>query len=110
MKIMTGALFLNLTLMLIIIVSFILLQIFLSKQRNKWAGLIFPILSFLYSLLMVFSLASFETMKTGEMIVLILSTFFFSNIPTILFLTIYFVVREKRKEHSQVKKMNIKDL
>lgn len=46
---------------LVICVGGILLQIFLSKQENKWAGLILPLITLIISLLAVFSVAIFST-------------------------------------------------
>jgi len=49
-------------------------------------------------------------MTGGEIFMLIASTFLISNIPTIVFLGIYFGCREKMKLRSQLDKMNIQDL
>lgn len=97
-------------LVLALLVGAIFLQIFLSKKKSKWFGLILPTITFLYSLLMIFNIAIFEEMKGGEIFMLIASTFLISNIPTIVFLGIYFGSREKMKLRSQIDKMNIQDL
>lgn len=97
-------------LVLALIVGAIFLQIFLSKKKSKWFGLILPTITFLYSLLMIFNIAVFEGMTGGEIFMLIASTFLISNIPTIIFLGIYFGCREKMKLRSQLDKMNIQDL
>jgi hypothetical protein len=105
----------NITIMLFVVlpllVGGIFLQIFLSKKKSKWFGLILPIITFLYSLMMIFSIAAFDMMTGGgELFVLFASTFLISNIPTIVLLGIYFGCREKMKMHSQLDKMNIQDL
>jgi hypothetical protein len=104
----------NVTIMLFLVlgllVGAIFLQIFLSKKKSKWFGLILPTITFLYSLLMVFSIAVFDAMTGGEVFMLITSTFLLSNIPTIVLLGIYFGCREKMKIRSQLDKMNIQDL
>ena len=49
----TRMVWLTLIILFILIVGGILLQIFLSKRKSKWPGLVLPLLTFLYSLLMV---------------------------------------------------------
>lgn len=97
-------------LVLALLVGGIFLQIFLSKKKSKWFGLILPIITFLYSLLMIFNIAVFDGMTGGEIFILFASTFLISNIPTIVLLGIYFGCREKMKIRSQLDKMNIQDL
>jgi hypothetical protein len=97
-------------LVMALLVGGIFLQIFLSKKRSKWFGLILPTITFIYSLLMVSNIAVFEAMKGGEIFMLLASTFLISNIPTIVLLGIYFGCREKIKLRSQLDKMNIQDL
>ena len=95
---------------MVLLVGAIFLQIFLSKKKSKWFGLILPTVTFLYSLLMILNIAVFEGMRGGEIFMLIASTFLISNIPTIVLLGIYFGCREKMKLRSQLDKMNIQDL
>ena len=97
-------------LVLALLVGGIFLQIFLSKKKSKWFGLILPIITFLYSLMMIFNIAVFDGMTGGEIFILFASTFLISNIPTIVLLGIYFGCREKMKIRSQLDKMNIQDL
>ena len=97
-------------LFLLVLGLVIYLQIFLSKMKNKWFGLILPILSFIYSLIMLAGIAAFEAMGKGQILMNLISTFFISNIPTIVLLAIYFGIREKIKIYSEIDKMNIKDL
>jgi len=47
---------------LIFIVGGILLQIFLSRQESKWAGLILPIITFILSLIYVLNIAVTENL------------------------------------------------
>lgn len=85
----------------------VFLQIFLSKRESKWFGLILPIITFIYSLLMIFNVA---VMAGGEVFWAITAAFLFSNIPTLVLLAIYFGCREKKKKRSLLDKMNIQDL
>lgn len=88
----------------------IFLQIYLSKRKSRWLGLILPGIPFLYSLLMVFSAAVYDGMTGSHIFVLLASVFLLSNIPTIIFLGIYFGCRGKMKLRAQLDKMNIQDL
>lgn len=97
-------------LVLAIITGGIWLQIFLSKKENKWFGLILPFITFAYSLLMVFSIVRTDSMTGWDVFGLIASTFFTSNIPTIILLAIYFGCRESIKREKAFEKMNIQDL
>ena len=95
---------------LVLIGGGILLQVFLSKKKSKWFGLILPMITFLYSLLMVMGIAVYEGMTGGEIFMLIGTTFLIGNIPTIVLLGIYFSSREKTGIRSQLDKMHIQDL
>ena len=96
--------------LLAIIGGGILLQIFLSKKESKWFGLILPIITFAYSLLTIFGLATTDDMSWWNILGLIASTLFVSNIPTVILLLIYFGCREKIKRKKALEKMNIQDL
>jgi len=100
----------NSLILLVFIGGGIWLQIFLSKKESKWFGLILPFITFAYSLLMVFSIAMYDGMTGWDIFGLIASTFFISNIPTIILLAIYFGCREKIKRKKALEKMNIQDL
>ena len=84
-----------------VLLGVIVLQWFLSRQKNKWLGLILPILACLNSLLMVLNVV-----KGGN----IAAVFLLSNIPTIILLVIYFSSREKFRKKKQIEKMNLQDL
>ena len=93
---------------LVFVVGSVLLQIFLSKRESRWPGLVLPILTFLWSAVMLLNVASVGS--AAEVATALAGTFLFSNIPTILYLAIYFSCREKRKRKKQIDKMNIQDL
>jgi hypothetical protein len=90
------------------VAGLIWLQIFLSRRPNRWLGLILPALSFVLSWLFVFGLM--DTGDTWQNILLITVTLLLSNIPTIILLIIYAVIREKLRRKAQLDKMNIQDL
>lgn len=85
----------------------ILLQIFLSKREGKWPGLILPLLSFLYSMVMMLSAAAYNG---GVPWGAILASLILGNIPTVILLAIYFTCREKFRKRSELEKMHISDL
>ena len=92
---------------LVFVAGGILLQIFLSKREGKWPGLILPLLSFLYSLVMAFSAVAYNGgIPWGP----ILASLILGNIPTAFLLVIYFACREKFRKKSELDKMNINDL
>ena len=93
--------------MLVFVVGGILLQIFLSKRERKWPGLVLPLLSLLYSLLMACSAVAYsEKIIWGP----ILTSLMLGNIPTVILLAIYAACREKRRKRGELDKMQIKDL
>lgn len=97
-------------LLLIIMVGCIWLQVFLSKKESKWFGLMLPFISFVYSLIMVFGIAVFDDMTGWDIFCLVSSTFFKTNIPTLILIAIYFSCREKIKRNKELEKMNVQDL
>ena len=127
------------TVFLAVIIGLIFLQIFLSKKQNKWLGLILPLMCLIFSLITMGSIATFFSVKgelslqqispegevieeviveqdiepvgnLGTTIFQILVVLAIYNIPTGIFLAIYFACREQFKKNSMLGKMNIQDL
>jgi cellulose synthase/poly-beta-1,6-N-acetylglucosamine synthase-like glycosyltransferase len=121
--------------LLLLFSGIVWLQIFLSKKNNKWFGLILPFICLMFSLLIVFNIATFSSIQTTvtetvdgfviseetkqiesekpgmlSIIGTILPVFLISNIPTLVLLAIYYASREKLKIRNQLDKMNIQDL
>jgi len=92
----------NIIIAIVLLIGVIGLQVFLSKKESKVAGLILPMITFAYSLLILFSVIG----GIGEA----LSAFFFANLPTAVLLMIYFSCRGKIKKDKELEKMTIKDL
>ncbi len=91
----------------VLVVGGVLLQVFLSKREGRWPGLILPLLTFLYSLLMVFNVqATGDGFPWGP----VFASLMVGNIPTAILLAIYAACREKRRRNDAVDKMNIQDL
>lgn len=95
---------------LALIVGAILLQIYLSKKESKWPGLVLPILAFLYGLLYPLNMVAPDEGVSVGFFVQMLLVWLVGNIPTIVFLAIYFGCRGKQRRNKQLEKMNIQDL
>lgn len=126
----------NIIIFLLFLGGCVWLQIFLSRKRNKWLGLIIPLICFLFSILMVCSMAIYtgpatttvtqivdgvqvtnETITSQQekpsmitILATVLPVFIVANIPTVIFMAIYFASREKLKLKSELDKMNAQDL
>lgn len=135
MRVASISILILLLIMILFFVGTIFLQIILSKKKNKFLGLILPILSFVIVLTIVIGFYSFSISKSerlessdgvvleytesdisssGQIITIIFISFFY-NIPTIIYLGIYFGYSKHRKEltnksHDELMKMNIQDL
>lgn len=80
----------------VLFIAIICLQIFLSKRKNKWVGLILPFFCFLLTLLIVpLNMAAPATGIHTNYINLVI-VFVLLNIPTIIFMTIYCVCRKHK--------------
>ena len=107
MKIAAKTTIVLLIFLLVFVAGGVLLQIFLSRREGKWPGLVLPVLSFLYSLVMAFSAVAYNGgFPWGP----ILASLILGNIPTAFLLVIYFACREKFRKRSELDKMHINDL
>jgi hypothetical protein len=86
----------------------IMLQIFLSRRENRWLGLILPILTFLISFIYVLNVA--DVGDTTSTVMAIISVLLLGNIPTVIFLVIYFACRERYGRKRNLDKMKSQDL
>ena len=89
------------------------LQIFLSKTQSKWPGLVLPGCNIFLSLITVFGFHLFAL--AGAIIIFsTIGIFVLFNIPTLIYLAIYMIVRNNKKDLSkknqEIQKMNIQDL
>ena len=116
----------NLFLLIVIIVGAIILQIRFSRNENRFLGWILPALSFVLALLGAVGFLSFvdlgvttevsgviETTQVGSTFSVLIGFFFFMlwlNIPTFIFIGIYFAERKRGKKKKDIEKMKIKDL
>ena len=89
----------RLLILIVILAAIIGLQIFLSKRENKWFGLILPILSVLFAVLIV--PLNMMVPVTGidiSFIITLILAFALYNIPTIIFGIIYVVCRKGKRK------------
>lgn len=92
------------------IAGMIVLQVFLSKQESRWPGLVLPIISLILSFLYPLNMPVPIDGVSGGFVLQILAVWLLANIPTIVFLAIYFGCRAKQRRNKQLEKMNIQDL
>ncbi len=102
---------------LVLVVGVFYLQYFLSKKENKWLGLVLPIISFFFSLMAALSAVSSVTVSNnGETVgrspgmISAIIIFLYNNIPTLIFLSIYYIEQEKIKKQARLERMKIEDL
>ena len=93
---------------LLFLAGVVLLQIFLSRRESRWPGLVLPLISFLYALLLVLNAAHFVSM--AHTVLTMVLVFVIGNIPTAVLLAIYFACRGKRKKRDELERMRIEDL
>lgn len=88
-------------LILFLLIALCILQIYLAKRKSKWVGLILPLITFVISIFLVVISPNYN--------LAIFITFILVNIPTAIYLIIFFIYRDKNKQ-SEIDKMNIQDL
>lgn len=86
--------------LLALLAGSIFLQIFLCGRENKWLGLILPVISFIYSLLAVLGLATYDFKFSGDTFLMITTTFFIMNVPTVVLAGICLGCRKWKKDNS----------
>lgn len=92
----------NVIFILLLIAGSVWLQLILSKKDSKEPGLILPILSFVFSLVVTYNLMSAD-LGGYEVFVLIVSTFLLINILTIIYVTIYLLSKRAIKKKEKVR-------
>lgn len=98
----------GLLVLLAVFVGVLFLERFLARQESKYPGLVLPGIQILGSLIMVLNLTD-----TGSALGNAWSIFLallLGNIPTALYLAIYFTCRKRRNQDSERQRMNIQDL
>lgn len=132
-------LFINFAVYAAILVGIIALEVWLSRRKSRWPGLIMPMITFVASLLLVLGTVAFtrvggatselqvEDAETGAVIyqeqrveqapdwtlgdtAQVGLLLLVGNIPTFVLLGAYYIGREKLRREKLLEKMNIQDL
>ncbi len=101
---------LRILLVILFLPVIIVLQIFLSKRRNRWLGLLLPAISLLSSIMMVLNMVAYPNESLARILTRVTMVFLLSNIPTAVLIAIYYACREKLKKNKELDRMNIQDL
>ncbi|GAB2045335.1 hypothetical protein AGATL06_18320 [Agathobaculum sp. TL06] len=130
---------LNTLVLVAVLAGVIVLEVWLSRRKSRWPGLIMPALSLMLSLLLVLGGVVFTSIggaaselqvvdeETGEVLyeerrveqtsdwtlgdtVQVGIILLVSNIPTFVLLGVYYIGREKLRRERLLEKMNIQDL
>ena len=129
---------LNTLIIAAVFVGIIALEVWLSRRRSRWPGLILPAVTLVLSLLMVLGFAAFSRggataemqvidQETGEIVyqeqtvetepdwtpgdaAQLGVVLLVGNIPTFVLLGTYYIGREKLRREKMLEKMNIQDL
>ena len=91
----------------------VLLQVFLSKRESRIPGIVMPIISFAFSILI--PLLMVVPPEEDGFYVEMFFAFLLCNIPTAVLLAIYFACRPRKKREKSIAvkeldKMNVQDL
>ncbi|WP_024620405.1 hypothetical protein [Metaclostridioides mangenotii] len=84
-------------------------QSILSSKSNKYLGLIFPLITFIGSIVLAFMTISIINFSFIDIFSLSL-TFIMINIPSIVLLVIYYLGRKDIVRNKELDKMNLLDL
>ena len=129
---------LNTLIIAAVFVGIIALEVWLSRRKSRWPGLIMPAVTLVLSLLMVLGFAAFSRggataemqvidQETGEIVyqeqtvetepdwtlgdaAQLGVVLLVGNIPTFVLLGTYYIGREKLRREKMLEKMNIQDL
>lgn len=129
---------LNTLIIAAVFVGIIALEVWLSRRKSRWPGLILPAVTLVLSLLMVLGFAVFSRggataemqvidQETGEIVyqeqtvetepdwtlgdaAQLGVVLLVGNIPTFVLLGTYYIGREKLRREKMLEKMNIQDL
>jgi len=89
----------------------VFLQIYLSKQKSKWFGLILPVILFLFALLGgVGNVLIQDNATLLEILSIIIPITLLLLIPFFASMLIYYICRKKLTSQSEINKMKIRDL
>lgn len=96
--------------LILVLRAVVALQVFLSKMRSKYPGLILPMIFFALSLLYPLNIVAPEDASTAKLLLMVLVVLLIANIPTMVLLGIYMTCRDKVGRKKELEKMKIRDL
>jgi len=96
--------------LVLVFVGLSLLEVFLSKSKIKWIGLILPAICFTIALIV--GIGHIVSDLHADFAILLMDIVFviIYNIPTFIFIIIYYFSRKKNNKRKELEKMNIQDL
>lgn len=101
---------LTVLLVIVLIAVPVLLQYYLSRRKNSWAGLILPVLFVLYSVLMMVQVTIYSFDSILDVFVQMIVVFFLCNIPTLVLVVIYAACRSKMEQALEEPSEKMNDL
>lgn len=96
--------------LILVLRAVVALQVFLSKSRSKYPGLVLPLIFFALSLIYPFNITAPKDASTGRLLLVMLAVLLIANIPTMVLIAIYMVCRDKAGRKKELEKMKIRDL
>ena len=102
----------NLCLWLAILVGIVALQVFLSRRKAWWPGLVMPACTLPGVLLVLPNVllnALSQAENAGQALLAVLGSAL-CLLPTLVLLAVYFLCRRSQRHKKQLDKMNIQDL
>ena len=83
---------------IIFLIGVITLQIFLSKSKKRWLGLILPIINAIVSIMIVLGLTFYGDQSSSE-IMQAATLLLIWNIPTVILFAIYYACGKKNRDY-----------
>ena len=99
----------RITIVIVLMVLAVVLQMYFSRKPARWPGLVLPIIAFLFSLLYPLNMPDFGGDR-GALIAQLLLVWLLANIPTFIFLAIYFAARGRLRRAREFERMDAQDL
>lgn len=99
----------RITIVIVLMVLAVVLQMYFSRKPARWPGLVLPIIAFLFSLLYPLNMVDFGGDR-GALIAQLLLVWLLANIPTFIFLAIYFAARGRLRRAREFERMDAQDL
>ena len=99
----------RITIVIVMMVLAVVLQMYFSRKPARWPGLVLPIIAFLFSLLYPLNMADFGGDR-GAFIAQLLLVWLLANIPTFIFLAIYFAARGRLRRARGRERLDAQEL